>query len=181
MGEREQTKQGVETREYALFAAANSGEGFKSFYGEIFSPARLLRRYLIKGGAGSGKSSLMRRVAQAVSSRGHCVEYYYCSSDYTSLDGIVIDGRVALVDSTAPHIIEPELAGAVDEIVDTGLFWDSRALASHRAKITELSDKKRECYKGAYRYLEAALAVDRRSRELIWPWIRRGRRQLSFP
>jgi hypothetical protein len=172
MGEREETKQVAKTRENALFAAANSGEGFKSFYGEIFSPARLLRRYLIKGGAGSGKSSLMRRVAETLSSRGHRVEYYYCSSDYTSLDGIVIDGRVALVDSTAPHIIEPELAGAVDEIVDTGLFWDSRALASQRVRIAELSDKKRECYKGAYRYLEAALAVDRRSRELMRRYIR---------
>ena len=172
MDEREQTKQSAKAREYALFAAANSGEGFKNFYGDIFSPERLLRRYLIKGGAGSGKSSLMRRVAQSLSESGHHVEYYYCSSDYTSLDGIIIDGTVAFVDSTAPHIIEPELAGAVDEIVDTGLFWDSRALASQRERIAELSDKKRECYRGAYRYLEAALAVDRRSGELMRRYVK---------
>ena len=159
-------------RTRAFFAAANSGEGFKSFYREIFSPEKLLRRYLIKGGAGSGKSTLMRRVAEHASERGHRVEYYYCSSDYTSLDGIVIDGRVALVDSTAPHILEPELAGATDEIVDTGLFWDSRALSAQKDRIAELSARKGECYRGAYRYLEAALALDRRSRELMHRYVR---------
>ena len=46
-------------KERALFAAVNSGEGFKSFYDDIFSSKKLLRRYLIKGGAGSGKSTLM--------------------------------------------------------------------------------------------------------------------------
>ena len=159
-------------KERALFAAVNSGEGFKSFYGDIFSSKKLLRRYLIKGGAGSGKSTLMRRVSEYVSSRGHLVEYYYCSSDYTSLDGIIIDGRVALVDSTAPHIIEPELAGAADEIIDTGLFWDSRRLAEQRGEIASLNNEKHECYRAAYRYLEAAMAVDKRSRELMYPYIR---------
>ena len=159
-------------KERALFAAVNSGEGFKSFYGDIFSSKKLLRRYLIKGGAGSGKSTLMRRVSEYVSRRGHRVEYYYCSSDYTSLDGIIIDGRVALVDSTAPHIIEPELAGAADEIVDTGLFWDSRRLAEQRGEIESRSNEKHECYRAAYRYLEAAMVVDKRSRELMYPYIR---------
>ena len=159
-------------RTRAFFAAANSGEGFKSFYREIFSPEKLLRRYLIKGGAGSGKSTLMRRVAEYASEHGHRVEYYYCSSDYTSLDGIVIDGRVSLVDSTAPHILEPELAGATDEIVDTGLFWDSRVLSAQKERIAELSARKGECYRGAYRYLEAALALDRRSRELMHRYVK---------
>lgn len=157
----------------ALFAAANSGEGFKSFYGEIFSPKQLLRRYLIKGGAGSGKSTLLRRVADMANARGHQVDYYYCSSDYTSLDGIVIDGKVAMIDSTAPHAVEPDVVGAVDEIVDTGLFWDSRMLASKRELIETLSNRKRECYRAAYRYLEAALAVDRRSRELMNRYLKR--------
>ena len=75
-----------------LFAAANSGKGFCSFYGEIFSPERTERRYLIKGGPGTGKSSLMRRVAGEAEKRGYGVEYYRCSSDPTSLDAILIGG-----------------------------------------------------------------------------------------
>ena len=157
----------IAERKKGFFAAANSGEGFASFYGEIFSPAKLERRYLIKGGAGSGKSSLMRRVADMAEKSGIGVEYYYCSSDYNSLDGVIIGGRVALIDSTPPHALECELAGAVDVIVDTGLFWDSDLLAKERARIAELTRKKKECYAGAYRYLEAALSLDRRRRECV--------------
>lgn len=157
--------------ERAFFAAANGGDGFFSFYDEIFSTDRLERRYLIKGGAGSGKSSFMRRIADMAEQSGIDVEYYYCSSDYSSLDGIIIGGRVAIIDATAPHTVECALAGALDEIVDTGSFWDSRMLGAKREKIGELSRRKSELYSGAYRYLEAALAIDRRCRELAERYI----------
>lgn len=157
----------------SFFAAANSGEGFKSFYGEIFSEERLERRYLIKGGAGSGKSSLMRRIADMARERGAEVEYYYCSSDPESLDGVIIGGRAALIDSTPPHAVEPALAGAVDEIVDTGRFWNSSMLSLRREEISALTAQKSEKYRGAYRYLEGALAIDRRARELAESLINR--------
>ena len=149
-----------------LFAAANSGAGFESFYSNIFSDARILRRYLIKGGPGTGKSSFMRRVADAAEGEGYRVEYYRCSSDYTSLDAIVIENTVALLDATAPHAMEPELAGARDEILNLGQFWDSGALFERREGISALSRKKSDAYSGAYRFLEGALALDKRSREL---------------
>ena len=156
-----------------LFAAANSGKGFCSFYGEIFSPERTERRYLIKGGPGTGKSSLMRRVAGEAEKRGYGVEYYRCSSDPTSLDAILIGGRVALIDSTAPHAIEPELVGARDEIVDLGIFWNSASLRERVAEIEALANEKSARYRAAYRYLEAAEALDRRSREVVAPYVKR--------
>ncbi len=158
-----------------LFAAANSGAGFESFYSRIFSDARILRRYLIKGGPGTGKSSFMRRVADAAEGEGYGVEYYRCSSDYTSLDAIVIENTVALLDATAPHAMEPELAGARDEILNLGQFWDSGALFDHREAISLLSRTKSDGYAGAYRFLEGALAVDKRSRELSESLVRHAK------
>jgi hypothetical protein len=158
---------------FELFAAANSGKGFRSFYGEIFSNAKLQRRYLIKGGPGTGKSSFMKRVATCAQRRGHKVESYRCSSDHTSLDAIVLDGRIAIIDSTAPHALEPEIAGAQDEIVNLGVFWNSDLLGGKKDEIAALSDKKAAQYRGAYRYLEGALALDLRSKELIEPYIKR--------
>lgn len=158
-----------------LFAAANSGVGFESFYPNIFSDARILRRYLIKGGPGTGKSSFMRRVADAAESEGYGVEYYRCSSDYTSLDAIVIENTVALLDATAPHAIEPELAGTRDEILNLGQFWNSEALLARREEISALSRKKSDAYLGAYRFLEGALAIDKRSRELSGSLVRQAK------
>ena len=62
--------------EAPLFAAANSGRGFVSFYENIFNAPNIVRRYLIKGGPGTGKSSFMRRVAAFAEDNGYPVEYY---------------------------------------------------------------------------------------------------------
>jgi len=138
-----------------LFAAANSGRGFISFYEDVFGAKEIEKRYLIKGGPGTGKSHLLRCVAEYAEQRGCEVSYYRCSSDPDSLDGIVIDKRIAVVDSTPPHSIEPMLAGARDEIVNLGDFWDAAALSMRRAEIAALSEQKSTCYRSAYRFLAA--------------------------
>ena len=63
-----ENKENTEGR--ALFAASNSGKGFCSYYGDIFSEKTILRRYLIKGGPGTGKSSFMREIAQRAREAG---------------------------------------------------------------------------------------------------------------
>ena len=89
-----------------FFAAANSGRGFVSFYGKIFGRENIKRRYLIKGGPGTGKSTFMKKVAEAAEDCGMSVERYRCSSDPNSLDGVIINKNVAVIDSTAPHAEE---------------------------------------------------------------------------
>lgn len=154
-----------------LFAAANSGRGFVSFYSEIFDSEEILRRYLIKGGPGTGKSSLMRRLAEQAEEKGKTVSYYRCSSDPDSLDAIVIDRRIAVLDATAPHTVEPKVAGARDEIVNLGAFWDAERLAQHYNEIVSLLALKDSAYKRAYRFLSATLELSAINRELIAPMI----------
>lgn len=138
-----------------LFAASNSGKGFMSYYDDVFGGERIERRYIIKGGPGTGKSSFLSRVAEAAESRGLGVEYYRCSSDPDSLDGIVLDGRIALVDGTPPHTVEAVLPGVRDEIVNLGVFWDAEALGKRRTEIGRLFEEKSRCYRRAYRFLAA--------------------------
>ena len=161
--------------EQDFFAAANSGRGFVSFYGEIFNSKDIERRYLIKGGPGTGKSTFMRHVANEAYERGMSVVRYRCSSDPESLDGIIINSRVALIDSTAPHAQEPELVGAQDILVDLGAFWDSDRLYVERDKIKDLSGKKKRAYALAYRFLSSAMQSDAASRELVMPYVDKKR------
>lgn len=155
------------------FAAANSGRGFVSFYKDVFGGKALARRYLIKGGPGTGKSHFLGRVAEYALNAGRDVAFYRCSSDPDSLDGIVIDGMIAVLDATAPHSMEATLPGARDEIIDLGAFWDGEALAASAARIEELNHSKREAYGRAYRFLSAALEVEEANRSLIESAIRR--------
>lgn len=153
----EKVKKNNRTEEH--FAALNSGRGFVSFYKDVFGARQIKRRYIIKGGPGTGKSSFMRRVARIAEERGRRVEYFRCSSDPESLDGIIIDGETAFMDGTAPHTYEPEIAGAADDIVNLGAFWDSDRLYQNYNEIAVLSSLKSGSYSKAYRFLSAAMNV----------------------
>lgn len=154
-----------------FFAAANSGRGFVSFYDEIFNTDKIKRRFLIKGGPGTGKSTLMRRVADSAHCNGAQVCLYRCSSDPSSLDGVLINGEIAVLDSTAPHAVEPELVGARDSIVDLGAFWDVSRLSAERERISALTDEKKRAYSLGYRFLASSMQCDIAARELLRPYV----------
>lgn len=141
----------------AYFAAANSRYGFVSFFDDIFSPDELDFLYIIKGGSGTGKSRLMREVGAQAEARGEHVEYFYCSSDPKSLDGVILcDRKLGIIDGTAPHVAEPRLPGCFDEIINLGMFWNSACLRENKEKISEICAKKKELYSAAYSYLSVA-------------------------
>ncbi len=140
----------------SFFAASNSADGFKNYYGECFE--RVDRLFIIKGGPGTGKSTFMRRVADMAETRGECVERYFCSSDHTSLDGVMFESggeTVGIIDGTFPHPYIERLPGVREEIINTGSFWDRRILKKNSDRIRELSQKKSQCYDMAYAYLRA--------------------------
>ena len=92
--------------EIRYFLGGNTPLGFHSLYHQLSDPARFQAVYIIKGGPGSGKSTLMRRVGQAAEERGYQVEYIVCSGDPDSLDGVVLPQlQTAIVDGTAPHVV----------------------------------------------------------------------------
>ena len=138
------------------FAASNSADGFINYFGDIFARADFI--YIIKGGPGTGKSSFMSRQADAATERGERVEFYYCSSDPDSLDGILIHGKnrvTGIIDGTPPHASEPKYPGAYDEIINLGEFWNRDLLIKQKNEIVALSDRKSAEYKNAYSYLRS--------------------------
>ncbi len=163
------------TGERAFFAASNSRDGFHSYYEPCFR-ARTARLFCVKGGPGTGKSTLMRRVAEAALRQGYTAEYWYCSSDADSLDGVLLFGRApedsfGLIDATAPHTFEPTLPGVREEILDLGAFWDAAQLRAHTEEILRLNAQKAEGYRRAYRYLAAAGEMADEMRERVAPCV----------
>ena len=142
------------------FAGANTGAGFRSSYGEIASEEYLERLYIIKGSAGCGKSTFMKKIATSAERAGHSVRYYLCGSDAESLDSIVIDGRIAILDGTPPHSVDMIFPGAKSELVDMSRFLDASVLESASDEIVHHTTAKREAYTAAYQYLTAAERVE---------------------
>lgn len=91
------------------FLGANSAQGFVSLYHELLDERNATALYVLKGGAGCGKSTLMRKVGEEMERQGFDVEYILCSGDPDSLDAILIPEKaVAIMDGTAPHGKEPK-------------------------------------------------------------------------
>lgn len=96
------------SHEIQYFLGANSPTGFYSLYSELLPPETASVIYILKGGPGCGKSTLMRQVAQQAAQAGETVEYILCSADPDSLDAVVLPRLgAALVDGTAPHGTAP--------------------------------------------------------------------------
>lgn len=139
-------------KDLTFFLGANSYQGFYSLYEEYLKAMDGSRVWILKGGAGCGKSGFMRTVGDRASSAGHTVHRILCSGDPGSLDGIHIpDLGVILLDGTAPHVLEPPLVG------DRGFYLDlSRFYRSGVPDLRERETRYREHYRRAYRWLAAA-------------------------
>ncbi len=132
-----------------VFPGSNTPLGFYSFYHDGLSG--LDRVFILKGGPGTGKSTLMRKIGIAMLERGYDVEFWQCSSDNDSLDGVLVPAlSVAVIDGTSPHTIDPLYPGAVDEIINLGEHWNDQYLRHHKQEIieinTDINERFRYCY-----------------------------------
>ena len=146
------------------FAAANTSGGFISYFDQVFPSDKFNRVYVFKGGPGTGKSSLMKRIASALKEKKCHIEEIFCSSDPHSLDGIIAiknDKRIAIIDGTSPHERDAAIPGAIDEIINLGDGLDKRWLSANKDKILDIGKEKAKAYKNAYFHLKIAGECDR--------------------
>lgn len=140
------------------FAGGNTARGFYSLFDS--SLEGLNRIFILKGGPGTGKSTLMKSIGKTWSEKGYDIEYLHCSSDPDSIDGVIIPTlKVGIVDGTAPHIIEPKLPGVVEEYVNLGEAWDAKALSNQKGKISELNNLASQSFQAAYNTFAEALKI----------------------
>lgn len=139
------------------FLGANTPYGFVSFFDELYNPYETDRALIIKGGPGTGKSTLMRAFAKKAEEKGYGVEYVYCSSDPKSLDGVIIpELSLCIADGTSPHLLEPKFPGACETIINTGDFWDGRKLFEKGGEIRSLTLENSLHHRRVSAYLSAA-------------------------
>ncbi|MEH6948959.1 PRK06851 family protein [Bacillus sp. JJ634] len=140
------------------FAGGNTARGYFSLYESNF--AELEKVFILKGGPGMGKSTLMKKLANEWLEKGYDVEHIHCSSDPDSIDGVIFPAlKIGLVDGTEPHVVEPKAPGAIEEYVNLGHAWNSQQLVAEKADILRLMKERQEAYERAYKHYAEALAV----------------------
>ncbi len=133
------------------FLGTSSHTGFVSLFDEINRNSEYC--YILKGSAGSGKSTLMGKLAAVLDKSGD-LEYIHCSSDADSLDAIISASTgITMVDGTAPHTMDPIAPKLHEEIVWLGEFLDKKKLLEHHDEILRLMARCAEYHREAGSYL----------------------------
>ena len=140
-----------------FFPGSNTSRGFYNRFAYIMSKEQVRRKIILKGGPGVGKNTFMHRVADHLETLGRAVEFFHCSSDPDSLDGIAApELGFVMIDGTAPHVVDPVLPGAVDGILNLGECLNEAMMEKSRDSIREASEQISRCFLRAYDYLGAA-------------------------
>ena len=147
-----------------MFAGVLTPDGYRSHLEDCYDPEDGWRAYLIKGGAGMGKSTLMKRVLAAVVEQGGRARCIPCPSDPDSLDGVVFeDKKICLLDATAPHIVNSKYPVVCELLVDMAAACDPEKLRGSREAILETDRRLSGHYRRASRYLAAIRALQKDS------------------
>lgn len=152
----------------SFFLGASTPMGFYSLFSELHFPEEGWKLYIIKGGPGTGKSTLMKKVAAAAAKRGLYHERIYCSSDPDSLDAVIIPSiKVSIADGTSPHVIEPQFPGVSEITVDLGQFRDDKKLCKNGNRIIDLTKENSFQHKKCTDFLYAAKGVDNDTASIV--------------
>ncbi|OLN21148.1 hypothetical protein BTO30_16565 [Domibacillus antri] len=172
---------GGESRTLHRFLGAATPAGSIDYIPELTEG--LSKRWLIKGRAGTGKSTFMKKIAAAAEQNGYTAEVYHCGFDPASVDMVIVrELGFALFDSTAPHEYFPGNEG-VDEIIDmykelvepwTDELY-SKEIAALSARYSELMEEGTAHLLEAHKEKEAArtasTAAASRTAEMIWNYL----------
>jgi hypothetical protein len=138
-----------------FFYGSTAAGGYISRFDYIYKAEDGWRAYIIKGGPGSGKSSLMKKVANEFKD-DYSVTLGPCSGEPSSLDAVIINElKVCILDGTAPHIIEPKYPGICETIINMGDCWDYRLLEKNRDEILKVCKQYTALRERASRYTAA--------------------------
>ncbi|MBR6695753.1 MAG: ATPase [Oscillospiraceae bacterium] len=141
------------------FLGGMTSEGFKTDFNEtIYSEDKFT--YILKGGPGTGKSTIMKKVVETFSDTDD-IDLYYCSSDEKSLDAVVLNKKgIIVVDGTSPHTFDPIYPGIKQTIIHLGDFWNADALKKNEEDIILTTKENSEWHKRCRRYITALSSIN---------------------
>lgn len=141
-----------------FFFGAATPKGAIDFIQNI--TAKIERRIFIKGRPGTGKSTMLKKLASKAEKKGIEVQIFHCGFDPNSLDMLIFpELNVAIFDSTAPHEYFPDRAG--DEILDVyELAITPGTDEKYATEIDEIKERYSKKMKEATSYLAEAEKID---------------------
>lgn len=112
---KDEEKKEKQSQQYHRLFGTNTKEGAVNIVPTLLKD--LKKSYFIKGRAGTGKSTFMKKVLAACEDYGFDLELYHCSFDPNSIDMVLVrELGFCIFDSTDPHEFFPSRKG--EETID---------------------------------------------------------------
>ncbi|RLL46672.1 hypothetical protein D8M04_05560 [Oceanobacillus piezotolerans] len=139
---------------YHRLFGTNTADGVVNEVPSLIKPMKKV--FYIKGRAGTGKSTFMKKVANACQQNAFDVEVYHCSFDPNSLDMVLVrELDFCLFDSTDPHEFFPSREG--ESIIDLyELAVSNGTDEKYEGRINEVNQNYKSYMKQGVRFLEKA-------------------------
>lgn len=151
-GSKRLNKAGLERH---LFASAITPEGPKNYLDTLVGP--MARRYIWTGAPGTGKTTMIRKLAEAAVQKGYHVEFFHCPMDPGRIDHALIpELHLALASSIEPHTFTTELG---DVVIDTDAYIDRTLLVPYLEDMVAARQSYEAAFARAVDFLKRAKAM----------------------
>lgn len=138
-----------------VFTSSYTRTGFYTFIPELITGLRQV--FILKGPAGSGKSTLIRLLGETMSEQGYEIEFWISAIEPLTPDGLYISQLdTAIINGSLPIPIDPHYPGGMGEIINLGEFIDKASIQTNREKIDKLIGEVKNKGKKTYTLLKQA-------------------------
>lgn len=87
-----------------FFLGVNSPQGFVSRFDQLAGTGDDWRTFLLKGGPGTGKSTILGKIAAHFGKSHSDMQIIHSSYEPDSLDAVILPGlKASIADGTSPH------------------------------------------------------------------------------
>ncbi len=147
------------------FLGTNTPDGFKECSRVLYDSSKDWHTYILKGGPGTGKSTLLRSVYEQLGDEK--TEVFCCSADPASLDAVRLPHQKKLfIDGTAPHVMEPTFWNVTEEVVPLFSATQKEIIAAQANRILSLSNENASLHAQCQKVLKAVQGILADNRQL---------------
>lgn len=148
-----------------VFTSSNTAGGYCSFMPELL--AGLQKIFILKGPAGTGKSSFLRLLGQSMAEQGYEVEVWLSALNPLNPEGIYLPQmEAAVVNGSLPITIDPGYPAGRAEIINLEDYRDRKAAAEKGRDILELVQRVEKHHSKAYNILKSVIQTREELRQL---------------